>query len=327
MRSDADLAGPRGPPRFATHESKTMKKKLYEGMDDGASLMGEPLPEPTWMARLWTRLGGLPGLRDLAVVGVAGLYVLGYTAWSVHAWRGGLGLLPAADLQYVVGGLLILVAAIPALLVIPVMAGLAQLLEPRITTRRAALVVEWTIALAMLSPLVLASVLERSAMCRSGCGAAIYLLAYLVFYSSTILAVQLAPVTRRRRGKPELNPGAIGRTAAKATQISVVASLLLLFLPIMLISAYPAVPQALGGAAPRCAQLDIAGDQVSPETLAALSSNTTQAGGNGIARTGPVWVYYQSADEIMVRPTDASARHDPVYGISRGAVQSVVWCG
>ena len=51
----------------------------------------------------------LAQFRDQILVGAAVVYVIGYGVWSLHSWNNGLGLLPAADLQYFVAGLLPLV--------------------------------------------------------------------------------------------------------------------------------------------------------------------------------------------------------------------------
>lgn len=50
-------------------------------------------------------VGWLAGARDKILVAGAGIYILGYIVWAFNALVNELGLLPAADLQYFVAGL------------------------------------------------------------------------------------------------------------------------------------------------------------------------------------------------------------------------------
>jgi hypothetical protein len=67
-----------------------------------------------WTARWSDRLKRLGNLRDGFLVAAAVFYLFGYLIWSINAYRNGLGLLPALDLQYLVAGagpvLIILIA-------------------------------------------------------------------------------------------------------------------------------------------------------------------------------------------------------------------------
>jgi len=56
------------------------------------------------IGRLTEWLTPLVGLRDVALVVGAGLYLVGYVVWSLYAGLEGLGLLPVLSAQYVAAG-------------------------------------------------------------------------------------------------------------------------------------------------------------------------------------------------------------------------------
>ena len=71
-------------------------------MSDGRGVQAR---QRAWLSR--KNLGELGGSRDGILLLAGALYALGYVVWSVHAWREGLGLLPAPELQYLLAGSLL----------------------------------------------------------------------------------------------------------------------------------------------------------------------------------------------------------------------------
>src|SRR5271165_4721145 len=70
------------------------------------------------IGRLTEWLTPLVGLRDVALVVGAGLYLVGYVVWSLYAGLEGLGLLPVLSAQYVAAGATIGVFLVLAWIVI-----------------------------------------------------------------------------------------------------------------------------------------------------------------------------------------------------------------
>jgi hypothetical protein len=277
-------------------------------------------------------------LRDGFLVGGGALYVLGYIIWSLYASESHLGLVSAFQSQYLLAGILALVPVVLIYFVIQVVNALTRalikkrmewfnpyargwkgLVRDRIVSLGVALIALWGLVnigtnlfhLTFLSPI--------GAVAAPATYAALLLV--LFFETSNPLGewyIQLA------------------RWMINIWLVFVALAVLALYI----VYVYPAIPQELGGAQPRCAYLDLARDQTSDEVVRELGGATTGASAAKVARTGRLEVVYSGGDSILARIP--SARRDTVhvlgdlvlsrpipstlYELKRSAVQAITWC-
>ncbi|MBI4220288.1 MAG: hypothetical protein HY682_09115, partial [Chloroflexi bacterium] len=116
----------------------------------------------------------------------------------------------------------------------------------------------------------------------------------------------------------------LGRVARCALSVPLLAgALAAIYLYAVVI--YPQVPQELGGPRPRCAYVDIAADQVAPETLAAVADSGTPAG-TQFVRSIRLDVYFAIGDVFAVRPRATANGQAPIVQLDRGSIKTVTWC-
>jgi len=89
---------------------------------------------------------------------------------------------------------------------------------------------------------------------------------------------------------------------------------------------YPQIPQEFGGARPRCAFIDVTGNEISSELREALffSGDKTNA---DIVRSIQVDVYFAGSEFILVKPQNKTLQSEIVtYELQKSIVQSIIWC-
>lgn len=259
-----------------------------------------PIAKDFWTAR-----------RPLLVPAVA--YVAGLTVWSLNATRNDLGPQVAADLQYLVAGVIpaVIVTAAVALLVV-------WLAAPSWTrdwlARNRPKVKSWLerIAAATLGTSLAASFFLSTT--RLGDSEGLQLGLLLTFLGSATLAVFVSEEGWFFNFLWKLW-GVIG--------LGVVLVLAFLFYSD---TVYPRLPQSLGGGAPRCAGLDIQTSRISQDTLLALVPAGPRNSPPATARTVDVDILFSRDDVLFVRPHAAMRGETATHELRGGVVSAVVGC-
>lgn len=249
--------------------------------------------------------------RDGLLMGVAGLYGLGYLVWTINAARNGLGQLPALEFQYIAAGV------VPALLIALVYAAIAffhDIQERLIGFFERHRLVGWLGVLAILGIVLLSEFApwDRD-MVALYSGPLIFFLAYTV------------QTSKYKSGRLAAFSEFLYRYATPAA--------FCLYALAAYLSFYQGLPQVLGGPRPHCANVDLVRAEASAETWAALSSEIghSQSGDvwAGVVRSKKLHVYFSASDYLLVRVAaddDAKPEDAPLYEVPRSAIRTVHWC-
>lgn len=256
--------------------------------------LGRPLVTFVWREK-----------RGIALTAV--LYVCGLAVWSFNAARRDLGLQAAADLQYLIAGI------VPALVIACALALLLGWFKvpawtrDRLPSRRP----RESDAVASLGAVLLgASLVSFSLLGWTGVLERWQVLAWLT-YGAFGLGIVLVGLTRRGNALFSMfwyGYGAVG--------VVVLAALAFQFYSDVL---YPQLPQSLGGGKPRCAYLDVDASSVSGSTLGELAPT---GGGTATVRTTKLDIVFAQDDLIFVRRPAA----DRLIALRSNAVRAVVGC-
>jgi hypothetical protein len=281
----------------------------------------------------------LGSYRDGILVAASLVYGTGYVAWAIVAWREGIGPIPVLDAQYFAAGL-------PPLLLIGGALGAGrvaatsfdrwrryvdQLDDPKPTYIAFATLVLLLIALGCVW-------LANRFLSRD------YDIGVLTFSCAIIcLATMATPVetlTRRyiqfmKTRFPAKNPHILrllerAYRRAEATSVGQRRSILYtapLLLAVVLASTYIArgyamLPQALGGARPRCAMIDVFSDKLSPTSLQKLQLKPVVAN-RWPLQTSRLQVLYVAQERIIVHLPGA---YRQTIEIPRSAVAAITSC-
>lgn len=97
-------------------------------------------------------------------------------------------------------------------------------------------------------------------------------------------------------------------------------------------SIYPNLPQEMGGAKPRCAQLDILPEKLSTATLNNLIENSSVAQVKGGIKTRKLWVLFSGGDRIialldpLVNPQEHKFAHNKLIELKQSSISAISWC-
>lgn len=87
---------------------------------------------------------------------------------------------------------------------------------------------------------------------------------------------------------------------------------------------YPSIPQSLGGAKPRCAQLDVNTINYSSETLKLLGIDKKHPSNTGdVMRSQKIKVYFYSSNFILASSLENT---DTRLELDRSGVKAIRWC-
>jgi hypothetical protein len=289
----------------------------------------------SWGARL-TRW------RDIALVGFASVYALGYLTRAVHAWLYNLGVLPGVELQYFVAGLLLFLppAALLALLygVWRGFQGFAAWERRRPGVRQRIDTSLGVVVLVALLGFVAIDWLRRWLPIPPHVSN-ILLTVFVGGFAINIGLGMARPATPPAALDAERHDHGvlvrvfewIGRVLGGILAVNIGLFFVTLLATSILVGALkllPELPQALGGAAPRCAMLDVDVAKVSPELAAELfGKDAAQAPSvKGARRSREVRIYYSGGDYLLFKlPAETSAAAT-TYELKRSAVEAVLWC-
>lgn len=288
----------------------------------------------------------LKDVRDIALVGFGGVYAFGYLARALHAWANNLGVLPGVELQYFVGGSLLLV---PPALVLAALYGLWRLFqgiaswEAKGPQRRHRIdsLLAWLLIAGVTIFLVSGADSFARRVPAHGLISTIAMVMLFGVFSAVFLLATVrhdSPVPpRRSSAKLHLVSRVLERIGVFLSGVFVVnlglVVILLLVLAMIVGTAkvLPVLPQALGGAAPRCAQFDVDATGLTRELIGELfdpgappdASATTKRP----RRSRQVLVLYSGGDSVLFKLADDAREGGATYELKRSAIDAVLWCG
>lgn len=248
--------------------------------------------------------------RDLIIVLSGASYITGYIIWSVYAFSHHLGLLSALDTQYFIAG-------IPAVVFILCSFALGRLIFHW-------LFVTWPLWLEKPKRLtslakVLYPIFRHSQWILYGSFLLYWWLSYvpsLIKLGGSILSLVLMVFT--------ILGGVVAKDRIMRSLGILYYILMISLFPIVILFMYvlaifPFLPQEFGGVAPRCAQLDIATDYLTSDTVTALiGSKPTNA--QPIVRTLPLNIVYKRADSTTI------IVNQQIYEITNDAIRAIIVC-
>lgn len=298
----------------------------------------------------------LETMRDVTLVGLPVVYVLGFVAWSNYAVSQSLGFLPLGAPRYLLAGVLLglllgtalavdlyMHRRVAARLSMPDRPGWKARLRRRAGTEglrfgskaiaaSAGLLVlsaaAWIGQLWVLEPLVFY----------------LQLLAFsvIIAFSESVLEWMLHRRDREDAPPPEENreghggprgdaarstdaDGPYGRTGRSTWETAVfsVPMWTLVALSLFSLTVLPAVHPEFGGAMPRQALLDVDADAIPREMHIVLFEDFANA--SGPTRSVPLTILYADDSNFLFRAPGFDRRTDPVFELDRRAVVSVTW--
>ena len=268
------------------------------------------------------RLAGfLGGARDTILVLAAAVYFVGYIVWAVNAWKNGLGLLPAADLQYFVAGILPCVVLATAFVLLRLIIAATTRLRFYTSTLNAQTRRNLDLATVVLAILTIAAGTAKSWLGISDFVATLFWLTGIAFF--VFLPILGLQETSDSRTMNLFNRVRVWYSVA----VSIRAYLVGLYVVVLLLMnvVYPAVPQKLGGIRPRCAHLEVETSNMSKESIGMFFQNLDTELDAGTLRTGEVEIVYSRGDILMVRPPGANPSQ--IHQFRGGVIRAIVGCG
>lgn len=286
------------------------------------------------------RLRRLASYRDSILVGASLIYGAGYAVWAIVAWREHIGSIPVFDAQYFAAGL-------PPILILVLAAMLARgaaivhdrwrnfvdsLDDP--IPMRIGIGVMICIAVSVIS-ISIAQVGERTEIkaAVTVIAAAMLALAILISPTETVSRRWMQQLTTGSRARDRAFLTWASRAYRRAEMASVAQRRGTLYSAMLIIgigtaglyifSGYAMLPQALGGAKPRCAVLDIEPNKVSSEAAALL--RLQQGDIARPKRTRQLEVLYLANDRIIVR-VGSNGSSASVLELPRASIAGIMWC-
>jgi hypothetical protein len=271
-------------------------------------------------------------LRDALLVLTSGLYVLGYLTWTSYALENNLGLLPVLDVQYFAAGLVPLFV-----LLLFYSYGRATLhLNKRIRSwveiagnHRLAGPLSMLLGVASLVPLwyfFKPRTLFMQALVQGS---------FLILVTlSALLMLNFAAVDpREKREQKSRIRRVLGELILMPAKLGVAFGVLIIaggalgYLLLYYHFQFPHIPQELGGARPRCAQVDVTRDRLTRETLESIIPAGGLSDDSEVLRTARLDVYFSGSNFMLVRPQGAkeNAKTD-LFQVRDGAINAVFWC-
>jgi tetratricopeptide (TPR) repeat protein len=252
------------------------------------------------LAHVWTEK------RGVALTAV--LYVLGLVVWSLNAGRRDLGIQAAANLQYLLAGLVPAVVLAFALAIFVAWVKIPAWSRDRLLTRSPSVSriafrlgsVLWAVGIAAIAVGGWAGLLDTVPV-----AAPVYAIAAAGFL--------LLGLTR--------DDSWLFRLVWNVYVPILIAALAVVAFFFYSETLYPKLPQSLGGGKPRCAQLDLDSGSVSGATLAALAPNAST--NQPTVRTAKLDIVFSEGDTLFVKPPQT----DRVLELRGGAVRTVAGCG
>ena len=288
-------------------------------------------------------LGAIGNLRDTLLVGAGTVYILGYLTWSISAYSEGLGLLPALEAQYFMGG--IVPAAILGMVLlllfnlVAVNAFMHRLFGPEKAILKGAfryMAIGCLAFTGLFVMLVLLSALLDSPrlLGRVKDFGVVFALAGFAAVVAIPFVIEQAP-----RDVGEWVPGGKFplehhkmRMRIRQFMLQYMSKAQLVYLTLVFSGLglwsyglyFENLPQEFGGIGKRCAYLDFRVDQVSRETLESLTRHLNDparaAPPAKVVRSRRVEVIFKASTVILVEA--GGSRHE----LTPAIVRAITWC-
>jgi len=262
--------------------------------------------------------------RDGILVSIALIYVLGFVVWSINSLNNNIGFIRAFDAQYFVAGFLPAVLITIIILMLRVIYGATEKLQQWAKQRRWIIFVLSSTVIALYTAMALIIFTDSSeevkdvAITKFG---AMFLFRDL---ASSFVAVSLCVIFSVLTIFVTIRLKAFQSNLGKIYMMLLVTPLIVLAFLVYVNSIYPKLPQELGGAQPRCAQLDIATEGLSATVQEEIDLDKSQINTN-IIRVKNAQIHYYSNDVIIfkLRNNNTEPRS---FEIRRDFVNSITWC-
>jgi hypothetical protein len=278
----------------------------------------------------------------------AGLvYILGYIVWSVRAYHNNLGLLPLVDAQYLVAGffpfllLVVLIVVLQKVWLIKVKIGT----ELDQNAKGMKKIVRWGLfASAFFGVILMSLLIYTETRVSSNMQIGLIVVAWGLFILGFMF---LPPIgipqefiernfpyesksTIRRYLRKEIinffNYLGIGMktysTYSLITFIVVAVVVTLGGINSYINQLHPHLSQEFGGSKPRCAQLDISVNKLSPE-MKEILFDTSIDETLEVAQTKNLLVFFSGSNFMMVKSSPDNAE---IYEIKNSIVNAIYWC-
>jgi len=258
--------------------------------------------------------------RNVILLAAGFMYLTGYLVWCIYAHQHNLGALPLIQSQYLAAGFIPLVISIVFFL-IP--AGL-------LTWQKS--MTEWMSTLSNRTK-------EQSRKIVITLGIILVAILYICLIANSIsphyktlglyaglaccaLAILTLPLTGRITSRKLASPCIFDVSDRFfAGYIPALCGLLAFY--IYLNFTFPIWSQAMGGALPRVAQLDVQRTDLSPELQEFLLTPKSLAGKSAVVRTKPVYVFFRGTDRLLIKSYPEPTKD--TYDVAAASIKSVVW--
>lgn len=265
-------------------------------------------------------------MRDNPVGAGAGVYAIGYVAWSIHTWMEDLGPVPALDAQYflagsvpiIIGFLCIRGGQFTLQVIQPVRNWLYREAKP--TNLKLALrIAMWLIYAVWILLILFHGLLDYMGVeVEAPYWIGVYIFTTLAVFITTLLQapIKLLKPTGNMSDEEELF-----LKHDDPRRINLLYAMVAFFCTFIYLAwIFPALPQELGGAQPRCANLDIITKGISLETLISFAPEYFTAKGNtDVVQVTTVTVFF-ARDFFLVRTKLFEKLELP-----RAAISAVTW--
>lgn len=298
-------------------------------------------PKYMWLKQLGS-------FRDGLFVIVSIVYITGYTIWSLIAWIHKLGPVPVLDAQYFSAG-------VPPLLAITVITMFIRLLKVSMLEKWP----DWVGSLSLKYKILINAgvmafyllltafilMMEKLDIPESGELRIVIVVVVLVLMLIAVLLLQQGElmVSLLQWVKARASSSSVAESTSKITYffkpfvwIERGYKLFFLYLiPIIAIivgvtfyinTLYPSIPQELGGARPRCVQLDLVKSGFSETTLRVLLPPREITANSKVVRSRELGLLFSGSNYLIVSVLNAEHRLGQKFDISRSAVNAIIWC-
>ena len=264
--------------------------------------------------RISAGLSSLGKQRDGLLLAAGGLYLLGYLSWACYGWISQIGFIPVFETQYFAAGI------VPALIIVLFLLILC-LLRSFDAWRRGE-PTSWQRTLAKLLSLVgiggiLLFVIIRGISAITG-GWMKSSSGWIPFAAG--VCWYLAAIFSRREGDRLLQGVAAFVLWGYAFLVPFI------LLAFYLDAVMPNLAPEWGGAAARCAELDVDSALIAPETRLRIGGNNATAT-HGIFRTASVYIVFDGAEYLFLAESNAKlSRTNRVYRLRKEVVKGIFPC-
>jgi hypothetical protein len=264
--------------------------------------------------RISAGLRSLGKQRDGLLLAAGALYLLGYLTWACYGATSEIGFIPVFDAQYFAAGI------VPAIIIILFSLTLRLLRsfdawrrqKPTPGQKKLANIL-YVVGIGGILAFVIVLGISSAAGWRPESW-------HVWLASAACVCLYLAAIWNRSEGDRFLQ--VIANFILWAYAFLVPLILLLFYLENIM----PNLPPEWGGAAARCAELDVDSAQIAPETRQRIRANTASTA-EKIVRTAAVYIIFDGAEYLFLAESNAKpSRNNRVYRLRKEVVKGIFPC-